>query len=613
MPRKSLTQRFPFLLPLRKWQRKKCFYLKMHFDKNKYAKERAAELLPHAVYDSSSLLLNESSGFDMKFQRNKVHNLKLAAKTLDGILILPGETFSFWQLVRWADRQEPYKDGLVSVNGKITGSYGGGLCQLSNLLFWLFLHTPLTILERHGHTVQSFPSTTKELPEGTDATVSEGWLDLKVRNDTDNTFQIILRFDEEYMYGKILSQNPVETTYTVINSSVTYSKQDGKNYQLASVSRIEEDRKSGRKTEKELYVNRCEIAYELPVNKSIAVIFGGCSTEYEVSLQSAYSVFINMDTDKYQIIPIGITRNGEWYHYTGSYRHIADNTWTQDDSNLCPVTLSLSCSKKGFLRLTENRQEFLQVDLVFPVLHGKNGEDGTLQGLLELAGIPFIGCGTLSSALCMDKDRAHKLVSLAGISVPKSVAFSRPGIEAALSEITASLSYPLFVKPVRSGSSFGITKVTAKENLVAAIELALEHDTEILVEEAVDGFEVGCAIWGTDNLTVGRVDEIELSEGFFDYTEKYTLQSSQIHMPARITPEAEKRIQDAAVTIYRALGCSGFARVDMFLTPSGEIVFNEVNTIPGFTSHSRYPNMMKGIGLSFPELLEKLIGCYLEP
>ncbi|MCH5255351.1 MAG: VanW family protein, partial [Lachnospiraceae bacterium] len=152
MPRKSLTQRFPFLLPLRKWQRKKCFYLKMHFDKNKYAKERAAELLPYAVYDSSSLLLNESSGFDMKYQVNKVHNLKLAAKTLDGILILPGETFSFWQLVRWADRQEPYKDGLVSVNGKITGSYGGGLCQLSNLLFWLFLHTPMTILERHGHT-----------------------------------------------------------------------------------------------------------------------------------------------------------------------------------------------------------------------------------------------------------------------------------------------------------------------------------------------------------------------------------------------------------------------------------------------------------------------------
>lgn len=347
--------------------------------------------------------------------------------------------------------------------------------------------------------------------------------------------------------------------------------------------------------------------------KNIAVIFGGCSTEYEVSLQSAYSVFTNINPDKYHIIPIGITRNGEWYHYTGAYRHIADNTWAQDDSNLCPVTLSLSRSKKGFLRLTENRQEFLQVDLVFPVLHGKNGEDGTLQGLLELADMPFIGCGTLSSALCMDKDKAHKLVSLAGISVPRSLVFGRSNMDAALSEITASLSYPLFVKPVRSGSSFGITKVNAKEELDAAIELALEHDTEILAEEIVEGFEVGCAVLGIDTLTVGRVDEIELSEGFFDYTEKYTLQSSQIHMPARIPPETEKRIQDAAITIYKTLGCSGFARVDMFLTPPGEIVFNEVNAIPGFTSHSRYPNMMKGIGLSFAELLEKLIGCYLEP
>ncbi|MDE5597440.1 MAG: ATP-grasp domain-containing protein, partial [Lachnospiraceae bacterium] len=227
-------------------------------------------------------------------------------------------------------------------------------------------------------------------------------------------------------------------------------------------------------------------------------------------------------------------------------------------------------------------------------------------------GLPVIGCNTLSSAICMDKDRAHKLVSLTGISVPNSVTFRRSGIEKALKEIESRLAYPLFVKPVRAGSSFGITRITEKAELDDAIESAFEHDTEVIVEEEVNGFEVGCAVLGIDTLTVGRVDEIELSGGFFDYTEKYTLKSSKIHMPARIGAEEEKRIQEAAMTIYRTLGCSGFARVDMFYTPSGEIVFNEVNTIPGFTTHSRYPNMMKGIGLSFPEMLEKLIGLYLE-
>lgn len=250
--------------------------------------------------------------------------------------------------------------------------------------------------------------------------------------------------------------------------------------------------------------------------------------------------------------------------------------------------------------------------MVFPVLHGKNGEDGTLQGLFELAGIPVVGCNTLSSALCMDKDRAHKLVSLAGISVPKSVTFNRHRRDEALREVEANLSYPLFVKPVRAGSSFGITKVTECQELDDAVELAFDYDAEVIVEEMIDGFEVGCAVLGIDELTVGRVDEIELSSVFFDYTEKYTLKSSKIYMPARIDAEAEKQIQEAAITIYKVLGCSGFARVDMFYTLSGEIVFNEVNTIPGFTSHSRYPNMMKGIGLSFAQMLDKLIGLYME-
>ncbi len=346
--------------------------------------------------------------------------------------------------------------------------------------------------------------------------------------------------------------------------------------------------------------------------KTIAVIFGGNSTEYQVSLQSASAVLENLNKEKFDIVPIGITRNGEWYHYTGEREKIADNTWPEDSENLYPAVVSQNRSIKGFLELVRGQYRVVAVDLVFPVLHGKNGEDGTLQGLFELAGIPIVGCNTLSSALCMDKDRAHKLVSLTGISVPKSVTFKRFDKEAALKEIEADLSYPLFVKPVRAGSSFGVTKVAGKQELASAIESAFEHDAEVIVEETIDGFEVGCAVLGIDELTVGRVDEIELSGGFFDYTEKYTLKSSKIYMPARMDAEAEKRIQEAAVTIYKALGCSGFARVDMFYTPSGEIVFNEVNTIPGFTSHSRYPNMMKGIGLSFAQLLDKLIGLYVE-
>ncbi len=344
--------------------------------------------------------------------------------------------------------------------------------------------------------------------------------------------------------------------------------------------------------------------------KTLAVIFGGYSSEYEVSLQSVHSALENLDKEKYEIIPIGITRQGDWYHFLGSYDEIPENTWMEDSDYLIPVAVSQNRSVHGIIEFDREEVRKIRLDAVLPILHGKNGEDGTVQGLFELAGIPVIGCGTLSSALCMDKDRAHKLVSLAGISVPRSVTIPVSRKDDAIN-LTKGLSYPLFVKPVRAGSSFGITKIYSPKELQPAVRLAFEHDDAVIIEENIEGFEVGCAVLGTDALTVGRVDEIELTDGFFDYTEKYTLKTSQIYMPARIDEFTEKRIQKAAVTIYRALGCSGFARVDMFLTPSAEIVFNEVNTIPGFTSHSRYPNMMKGIGMSFGEMLDKLIRLYV--
>ena len=347
------------------------------------------------------------------------------------------------------------------------------------------------------------------------------------------------------------------------------------------------------------------------MRKRIAVIFGGHSSEYEVSLQSAFSVLQNINENKFEVFPVGITREGEWYHYTGGLEQIRDNSWAEKKENLHSVAVSQSRPAPGFLVFDGDGCRRIPVDLVLPVLHGRNGEDGTLQGLFELAGIPVAGCGTLSSALCMDKDRAHKLVGLAGIAVPKAVAFRQADQAAACRKVKESLSCPLFVKPLRAGSSLGITRITKMQELFSAVEFAFTYDTEVIVEEEVDGSEVGCAILGDEVLTVGRVDEVALSGSFFDYTEKYTLQSSRIYMPARVERKTEERIQETAMAIYRTLGCSGFARVDMFYTSSGEIVFNEVNTIPGFTSHSRYPNMMKGIGLSFTEVLDKLLSLYL--
>lgn len=344
--------------------------------------------------------------------------------------------------------------------------------------------------------------------------------------------------------------------------------------------------------------------------KVIAVLFGGKSSEYEVSLQSASSVLANLNRDKYEVVSIGITMQGEWFHYKGAIDRIQTNEWSEDIDNLYPVVVSQNPLLGGIIEFGQAGNRIIKPDVVFPVLHGKNGEDGTVQGVFELAGIPVVGCGMLSSALCMDKDMAHRLVEAIGIAVPKSTTLSRSGMSE-LNKLTEELRYPLFVKPVRAGSSFGITKIHKSEDLKKAVELAFEHDNKVIIEENIEGFEVGCAILGIEELLVGRVDEIELAEGFFDYTEKYTLKSSKIHMPARINAKSEKRIQETAIEIYRTLGCSGFARVDMFYTPSGEIVFNEVNTIPGFTSHSRYPNMMKGIGISFAETLDKLIGLYV--
>ena len=339
--------------------------------------------------------------------------------------------------------------------------------------------------------------------------------------------------------------------------------------------------------------------------QTILVLFGGCSTEYEVSLQSAHGVLSHLDRSRFTPLTVGITREGRWLRYGGPLSGLETGDWASRP-DCVPCALSLDRGDRRLLWLDgSGRSEGF--DAAFPILHGKNGEDGTVQGLLELMDVPVVGCGALSSALCMDKDRAHKLAALAGVRVPRSRLFRRGAVLPQMARAAEELGYPLFVKPVRAGSSFGISKVNAPDQLPAAVWTAFAHDREILLEEAVPGFEVGCAVMGSDELTVGAVDEIELTDGFFDYTEKYNLITSRIHCPARISPEKAAEIQEAAKAVYRALDCRVFARVDLFLTPWGEIVFNEVNTIPGFTAHSRYPGMMAAAGWDFGRLITRLI------
>lgn len=344
---------------------------------------------------------------------------------------------------------------------------------------------------------------------------------------------------------------------------------------------------------------------------TIAVLFGGVSSEHEVSRMSATSVLNNLDKEKFNVLAVGIKKDGSWHLYPGPTEGLCTGEWEACKENI-PVAFCPGSGMKGLVAFENGRVRELPVDVVFPVLHGKNGEDGTVQGLLEMAGVPVVGCGTLASALCMDKDKAHKLAALAGVEVPRSAAFSRRSTFAAIQNAAQLLGWPLFVKPVCAGSSFGITRVEQPQQLAAAVEAAFQHDSQVLLEEAVPGFEVGCAVMGNGELFVGEVDEIELSGGFFDYEEKYTLKTSRIHCPARIGKNDAERIKTAARTVYRALGCRVFARVDLFLTPQGKVVFNEINTIPGFTAHSRYPGMMRAAGLPFGELITRLVELGVE-
>lgn len=269
MTRKHLTEIFPWLLPLRRRQRIFSFYRKMKRGGSVYAVQQQDEPLPYMLFETRCPMINGNTGFDIKYQENKVFNLKLAAKKLNGLLIRPGETFSFYQAIRYADRDTPYKDGLAEINGRLTTEYGGGLCMLSNLLFWTLLHAPLSIIERHGHREKDFPEPPSDALYGVDAAVAEGWLDLKFKNETELCFQLGIEFEKEQIIGRVLSSGEPGIRYELINGVLSYERKDGRIYEKAPVIRRKLSPNGELLGEEELYTNMCIINYRLPEETEI--------------------------------------------------------------------------------------------------------------------------------------------------------------------------------------------------------------------------------------------------------------------------------------------------------------------------------------------------------
>jgi D-alanine--(R)-lactate ligase len=340
------------------------------------------------------------------------------------------------------------------------------------------------------------------------------------------------------------------------------------------------------------------------VRLKIGIVFGGCSEEHPVSVKSAQEVARNLDTGKYEPFWIGITRSGAW--------KLCDGPGADWENGGCrPAALSPDRGVRGLLVLEQGRYEAISLDLVLPVLHGKLGEDGAVQGLLELSGIPYAGCDVQSSAVCMDKSLAYIVARSAGIDTPEFwIVTAEEDID------LGRLTYPVFVKPARSGSSFGVSKVSRKEELPGAVETARQYDSKVLIEEAVAGSEVGCAILGNDlDLIAGEVDHIALSHGFFRIHQESEPENGSENstpiVPADITAESRSLVLQTAKAVYRALGCRGLARVDMFLKKDGSVVLNEVNTLPGMTPYSRYPRMMAAAGLPLAEVIDRMVSLAL--
>ena len=349
---------------------------------------------------------------------------------------------------------------------------------------------------------------------------------------------------------------------------------------------------------------------------SVCVLFGGISPEHEVSLRSAEAVLNNMDSSKYHILPVGITKGGDWILFGGTdYSMLPDGTW-QDHHGNRRATIS-PVRGQGLICFEGDCVVRQQVDVVFPVLHGENGEDGAMQGLLQMAGIPYVGPHISASAVAMDKTLTKLVVDTTDVPqanwhlVRTQDAENR--MDRVIEQVEEKFSYPVFVKPAGTGSSVGVSKAADRVALREALLTAGVYDKKILVEEFIHGREIEVAVMGNDSPVASVCGEIDSGADFYDYDSKYVTDTSTAYIPARISEETAEAVREAAVKVYSAIGCRGLSRVDFFVTYEGErIVFNEINTIPGFTSISMYPKLFGASGIPYAQLIDQLLELAME-
>ena len=351
---------------------------------------------------------------------------------------------------------------------------------------------------------------------------------------------------------------------------------------------------------------------------NLIVVFGGVSSEHDISCISAASILRNADADKYNIYPVGMTKAGSWKLFESKdYDSIENGKWETADCTV-PAILSPDRETHGLVILRDSGVEIVHADCVFPVLHGIGGEDGTLQGLLELAHIPYVGPGVAASACSMDKSLTKIVVEQQGV---RQAAFYlahrhafRMDAEQMCIEAEQKLgAYPVFVKPCSEGSSVGVSKATDRASLKKGLEEAFRYDAKVLVEEFIDGHEIEVAVLGNEEPTASVAGEIAPSQEFYTFEAKYVDGTSGLYIPAHISETAMEKVREAAKRVYLALGCKGLSRVDFFCTYADEeIVFNEINTLPGFTSISMYPKLQEYMGLSYSSLIDRLVQLAME-
>lgn len=341
--------------------------------------------------------------------------------------------------------------------------------------------------------------------------------------------------------------------------------------------------------------------------KRLLILFGGQSSEHEVSRVSASNVVENIDNNKYEVFIIGITKEGKWLLYKGPMAAMRDGSWEGDPANR-QAFLSPDATIRGIV-CTDGTM--YPIDVAFPVLHGLYGEDGTVQGLLELARIPYVGCHVAASAVAMDKVLFKMIFDWAKIPQAKWTYFLRHQVKKELStciaEVQRRFSYPVFVKPANAGSSVGITKAHNKEELEGALTEAARHDEKIVVEENIIGREIECAVMGNEEPVASLCGEIFPGKEFYDYDAKYANAGSKTQIPADLEEDIHRQLRNKAIEVYQTINCKGLARVDFFLSSQKGIILNEINTIPGFTAISMYPAMMQATGLSYSRLIDELI------